>query len=262
VLWLLILRGVSIEFRSFEDNTLWREFWDTVFAFASTLLAIVLGTALGNVVRGVPLDPTGYFAIPLFTNFLPGRRPGVFDWYTLLVGFFTLVLLAGHGALYLTWKTTGPVHERSKAQARQLWQIVVPAWIMVSIATAIVQREAFTNLVARPWSIVLVLLMFAGLGGVFYFERKGRELAAFLSSSAFILGLLAATMSGNYPFWLRSSINPTNGLTAAKTATSSYSMQVGLTWWTIGMILTGSYFFYLFHSTRGKVTMGAGEHGY
>src|SRR5271163_3448619 len=59
VLWLLILRGVSIEFRSHEENPLWREFWDTVFALASALLAVVFGTALGNIVRGVPLDRTG-----------------------------------------------------------------------------------------------------------------------------------------------------------------------------------------------------------
>src|SRR6516225_1580612 len=68
VLWLLILRGVAIEFRSQQENPLWREFWDTTFAFSSALLAIVLGTALGNVVRGVPVDATGFFAIPLFTN--------------------------------------------------------------------------------------------------------------------------------------------------------------------------------------------------
>src|SRR6202040_2422617 len=72
VLWLLILRGVAIELRSRQENPLWREFWDTTFALSSGLLAIVLGAALGNVIRGVPLDGSGFFAIPLFTNFLPG----------------------------------------------------------------------------------------------------------------------------------------------------------------------------------------------
>jgi hypothetical protein len=80
VLWLLILRGVAIESRSRQENPLWREFWDTTFSLASALLAVVLGTALGNVVRGVPLDSTGSFFIPLFTDLQPGERPGVFDW--------------------------------------------------------------------------------------------------------------------------------------------------------------------------------------
>ena len=99
VLWLLILRGIAIESRSHQENPLWREFWDTTFSLSSALLALVLGAALGNVVRGVPLDATGSFAIPLFTDFQPGVHPGVFDWYTALVGAFTLCVLAGHGAL-------------------------------------------------------------------------------------------------------------------------------------------------------------------
>src|SRR4051812_27277654 len=93
VLWLLILRGIAIESRSHQANPLWREFWDAVFSFASTLLAIVLGTSLGNLIRGVPVDETGLFAMPLFTDFSPGNQPGIFDWYTTLVGLFTLCVL-------------------------------------------------------------------------------------------------------------------------------------------------------------------------
>src|SRR5271167_5210199 len=86
VLWLLILRGIAIESRSHQENPLWREFWDTTFSLSSAVLAVVLGAALGNVVRGVPLDATGFFAMPLFTDFQPGAHPGVFDWYTVLAG--------------------------------------------------------------------------------------------------------------------------------------------------------------------------------
>src|SRR5580704_7510402 len=68
VLWLLILRGIAIEARSHHENPLWREFWDTVFSLSSVLLAVVLGTSLGNVVRGVPVDESGFFAMPLFTD--------------------------------------------------------------------------------------------------------------------------------------------------------------------------------------------------
>ena len=82
VLWLLILRGVAIEFRSHQDHPLWREFWDTVFMLASALLAVVFGTTLGNLIRGVPLGEEGLRGMPLFTNFLIGREPGILDWYT------------------------------------------------------------------------------------------------------------------------------------------------------------------------------------
>jgi cytochrome bd ubiquinol oxidase subunit II len=262
VLWLLILRGVAIGFRSHQENPLWREFWDSVFSLASALLAVVFGTSLGNIVRGVPLDKTGLSGMPLFTRFLPGKDPGIFDWYTTLVGLFTLALLAGHGALFLVWRTTGPVQERSRLAARRVWRAVVPLWVVVTLATAWIQPDIFANLLARPWSIVLVLLMFAGIWGVFKYPSDGRELAAFLSSAAFLLGMMAATMVGNYPFWLRSTVDPASGLTAANTAAASYGLQVALLWFAVGITLAVGYFVNLFRSIRGKVGEDADGHGY
>jgi cytochrome bd ubiquinol oxidase subunit II len=260
VLWLLILRGVAIEFRSHQDNPLWREFWDTVFSVASVLLAIVFGASLGNLVRGVPLGKDGLAGLPLFTNFLPGRQPGIFDWYTTLVGLFALVALAGHGAMFLAWRTTGAVQERSLAYGLKAWWIALPVWITVTVSTALVQREVFTNLVARPWSILFVILSLGGFGAVFYFLKQGRELAAFVSSSIFLFGLLGATMIGNYPFWLRSTIDPTYSLSALNTAAAAHGLRVALVWWTVGIILVGCYFINLFRSIRGKVLADADAH--
>jgi cytochrome d ubiquinol oxidase subunit II len=262
VLWLLILRGVAIGFRSHQENPLWHEFWDTVFSLASALLAVVFGTSLGNIVRGVPLNRQGLSGIPLFTSLLPGKEPGLFDWYTALVGLFTLALLAGHGALFLVWRTTGQVHERSRLVARQVWRGVVPLWVLVTLATAWIQPEIFSKPLARPWSIVLVLIMLAGIWGVFRFPDTGQELAAFLSSSAFLLGLMSATMAGNYPFWLRSTLDPSYSLTAANSASASYGLQVALLWFAVGITLATGYFVNLFRSIRGKVAEDANGHGY
>jgi cytochrome d ubiquinol oxidase subunit II len=260
VLWLLILRGVAIESRSQQANPLWREFWDTTFAIASALLAVVLGTSLGNVVRGVPIDATGWFAMPLFTNFRLGPQPGIFDWYTTLVGIFTLCVLSAHGAIYLAWKTSGIVQSRSRNWARTAWLVTVPLWALVTGATAQIQPIVFTNLLSRPWSLGFVVLMFAGFYGVFHFLKREqeRDLAAFLSSSAFLLGVLGATMVGNYPFWLRSTLDPAHSLTAVNAAARMHALQVGVVWWTIGIILVGAYFVHLFRSFRGKANADAG----
>ena len=86
VLWLLILRGISIELRDHVDNPLWRGLWGTVFGIASGILALVFGIALGNVVRGVPLDQSGYFFLPLWIDFSATGHAGIVDWYTLLIG--------------------------------------------------------------------------------------------------------------------------------------------------------------------------------
>ncbi len=262
VLWLLILRGIAIAFRSHQDNPLWHEFWDTTFSVSSALLAVVLGTSLGNVVRGVPLDATGYFAIPLFTDFRTGVRAGIFDWYTALVGIFALCVLAGHGAFYLVWKTSGPVQDRSRAWGRTTWRAVLPLWVLVTLATIWVQPQVFTNLIVRPWFLGFGLLMLGGfLGGLLFLDRR-RELATFLSSTSFLLGLLGATLAGNYPFWLRSTIDPAYSLTATNAAAETYGLRAALIWWIIGITLAAGYFVYVFRSFRGKVSSGAEGHGY
>src|ERR1700738_4417122 len=86
VLWLLILRGVSFEFRRHLTHATWVSFWDGVFFLASLLLAVFYGAALGNVVRGVPLDNQGRFFEALWTNFQPAGETGILDWYTILAG--------------------------------------------------------------------------------------------------------------------------------------------------------------------------------
>ncbi|HLP30028.1 MAG TPA: cytochrome d ubiquinol oxidase subunit II, partial [Geothrix sp.] len=82
VLWTLLLRGISIEFRSHLHDGMWRSFWDGTFAFASILLPVLFGAALGNVLRGVPMNQAGEFNIPLFTHFGTANPVGILDWYT------------------------------------------------------------------------------------------------------------------------------------------------------------------------------------
>src|ERR1700684_1588456 len=82
VLWLLILRGISIEFRNHVKSPVWAPLWDVVFCGSSAFLAIFFGAALGNVVRGVPIDRAGDFFLPLWTSFTLGANPGILDWYT------------------------------------------------------------------------------------------------------------------------------------------------------------------------------------
>jgi cytochrome d ubiquinol oxidase subunit II len=258
VLWLLILRGVAIEFRSHQDNPLWREFCDTIFMVSSALLAVVFGATLGNLIRGVPLTEEGLRGMPLFTNFLPGREPGILDWYTGLVGLFTLVALAVHGALYLAWRTTGPVRERSVAFAREAWKAALVLWAAATASTAWVRPDLFWALASRPWALVFVALAFGGAWGAFRYPRLGRDLAGFLSSSAFLLGMLAATLAAQYPFWLRSTLDVSQSLTALNSASDHYGLRVALTWWPVGSALAAVYFTFLFRWMSGKVGVEPG----
>ena len=86
VLWLLMGRGIALEFRHHVDHAVWKPFWDFVFSVSGALLALLLGMTLGNVVRGVPIDASGQFFVPLWTGFDPAPPTGFVDWYTLLAG--------------------------------------------------------------------------------------------------------------------------------------------------------------------------------
>src|SRR5260370_18414852 len=100
VLWLLILRGTSIEFRNHIISRVWDPFWDFLFCASSLLLAIFFGAALANVARGVPLDASGYFFEPLWTDFPLGEQPAIWYCSSLLVAVLSLLCLPTHAACY------------------------------------------------------------------------------------------------------------------------------------------------------------------
>src|ERR1700676_1957386 len=124
VLWLLIMRGVAIELRMQIAMGVWKSFFDGLFFFSSSLLAILYGAALANVVRGVPLQPDGYFFLPLWTNWRVGPHPGILDWYTVIGGVVALVALTLHGANYVALKTSGDMNSRARTLARRLWGLL------------------------------------------------------------------------------------------------------------------------------------------
>ena len=141
VLWLLILRGTSVEFRSHVAAPLWAAFWDVVFSMSSLLLAIFFGAALGNVVRGVPLDASGKFFEPLWTNFLPGANAGILDWYTVLVGMAALAALTMHGGLWVALKTSGELSARASRLAATVWWLVALLTVAITIASFKLQPQ-------------------------------------------------------------------------------------------------------------------------
>jgi cytochrome d ubiquinol oxidase subunit II len=172
VLWLLILRGSSIEFRNHVKSAVWDPFWDFLFCASSLLLAVFYGAALANVVRGVPLDASGYFFEPLWTDFRLGEETGILDWYTILVGVLVLLALVMHGSLWVQLKTLGAVNDRAGKLSARVWWGVVALTAIVTAVTFEVQPQVKENFLTWPWGFVLPLIAVAGLAeGVFCFLR-------------------------------------------------------------------------------------------
>ncbi|MFZ4622416.1 MAG: cytochrome d ubiquinol oxidase subunit II, partial [Bacteroidota bacterium] len=196
VLWLMMLRGLGIELRHHIDNPLWKTFWDGSFAIGSGLLAIFLGAALGNVVRGVPLNADGYFFEPLWTSFTVQPEAGILDWFTVLMGIVGFSTLSVHGANYLAMKTEGNVQTRARQYCSYaVWGVLVTS-IAAFFSASSIRPEILNNYTEHWWGNIFPLLGAAGLTGMFIFNKQQRDVKAFLSSSIFIGGMLASTAFG------------------------------------------------------------------
>ena len=253
VLWLLMLRGVAIELRSLIPSPVWSAFWDGLFFLGSALLAIFYGAALANVLRGVPLDQSGYFFEPLWTDWNPySLTPGILDWYTVLIGLLSLTTLAMHGANYIAVKTENEVNARARRIARLAWVATIVLSVPSTIATFSVQPHIAASFISRPWGFIFPIIALIGLVGMGYNTIRQHDMAAFLSSGAFILGMLTSSAYGLYPLVLPA-VHPANSLTIDNASASQYGLAVGLAWWIVAMILAAIYFILTYRLFRGKV---------
>ncbi|MEZ5354631.1 MAG: cytochrome d ubiquinol oxidase subunit II [Bryobacteraceae bacterium] len=250
VLWLLILRGIAIEFRNHIESPVWTPLWDVVFAGASTLLAVFFGAALGNVIRGVPLDDRREFFLPLWTDFTPGGEVGILDWYTVPVGLLTAAALLLHGALWVQLKTTGPVHDRAAAIANPAAAIAAVLTAAVTVLTFAVQPQLAANLAAHPWGALLPLIAVGGLIGVALLraDERGR----FLSSCFYLGGMLSSAAFGLFPNVLPG-VGGAASLTVYNAAAPAHGLRIGLFWWIPGVLIAIAYAFFLYGKFSGKV---------
>jgi cytochrome d ubiquinol oxidase subunit II len=260
VLWLLILRGIAIEFRNHLEGPAWTPAWDVVLCGSSGLLAVFFGAALGNVVRGVPLDARGRFFLPLWVDLGLGGEPGILDVYTILVGATSLVALVLHGALWVRLKTEGDLRARAERVARGAFWAALGLTAAVTLATFAVQPSVGRNLARWPWGAVFPALALAGLVATRVFLGRGSELRPFLASSAYLVGMMASAAFGLYPHVLPAIGDPALGLSVDNAASSPYALGVGLVWFVPGMLLVVAYFAHTYRRFAGKVA-GDGSHG-
>ncbi len=254
VLWLLILRGIGIELRMHLDSVVWRGLFDGCFALSSLLLIIFYGAALGNVVRGVPLNKEGYFFLPLWTNWRPGSDPGILDWYTVIAGVVALIALTIHGAHYVAVKTVGDLNQRARRIATRLWPVLVLITLVSLWSTLSIRPEVLTNYRRYPVLYVIPAAVALSLIAMFLHNRRGNDKGAFLSSSAYLIFMLVGAAAAVYPNLLVSTTDPALNITVYNAASSRYSLSFGLVWWSFGMALALGYFVFIYRMFRGKIT--------
>lgn len=243
VLFALILRAVSFEFRSRVESPGWRKMWDYIFFVGSLIPALLTGVAVGNVIRGVPLNEQMEFIGNFFTLLNP---------FSLLVGLTGLAMFITHGAIYLVMKTNGPVAERARRWANGAWVALLVLAILTSIFAAVDVPQRFVNASRQPliWVIPILTLIFMGLTR--WSLAKGKPGYAFLFSALTIVGLMGIFGAGNYPYLLPASNVAEYGLTIYNASSSRLTLMTMLLIALVGMPVVLAYTAYIYYVFRGK----------
>lgn len=252
VLWTILLRGIGLELRSHLRDAMWRAFWDVVFQGASASLALLLGVALGCVLRGFPIEADGYFSLELFSLASPKRGVGVIDGYTLTTGVLALLLITQHGGRFLAMRATGDVAVRATRIAQRLTLPIVATWIAVSALTYVYAHDAVVTFSSRAWAWPFAILAVGGLFLGWHFTRKNAHERAFLASCVTILALLGIAAASMHPILLRSTTTAPS-LTIVNASNPDSALGLGLRWWGFAFVLVVAYFVNLARIHRGHV---------
>ena len=262
VLWLLILRGVSIELRGYSNDPLWRTFFDGLFTFSSILLTIFFGAALGNVVRGVPIGADNYFFLPLWTNWHTGTTPGILDWYTILGGILALAALSLHGALYLALKTEGHLELRTLYFARRAWIATVALTVIGIPATVLARPASLDNYIGHPVALLVPVAIVVSLSMMRLTMAARSRLLSFLASCGYLSSMLIGAATGLFPVLLPAVGGQGQDITIARAISGPNTLRVGLAWWSVGICLAMMYFGIVYWLFRGKVPTDADGYGH
>ncbi len=244
ILFALILRGVSFEFRHQVDSPVWRKVWETCLFIGSVLPAILFGVAFANIFKGIPIDQEGVFHGNLFTLLNP---------YGLLGGALFLVLFLQHGAVWLSIKTEGDLQKRSVNAANKIWPVLLTAAVIFLIASFFA-TDLYDNYLACPALFIVCIITVAALLGIKIFLKKGAYFKAWFSSSLTIVGATFFGIIGLFPNMFPSSIDPAFSLTARNASSSPLTLTIILIVVLIFIPVVICYQIWTYNLFKGKVT--------
>jgi cytochrome bd ubiquinol oxidase subunit II len=210
VLVALIGRGVSFEFTRKIDNPRWRSAWRWSLTVGSTLIPFLLGTALGDLLHGLPINSSHDYTGSFWGLLVP---------YGLYTGLTVTVLCLFLGAAYLTLKTEEALHDRVARLSGGLgWlaALITFGWLTWS------HVGLSTGFVPKP---IDALALVAVLGGAWFAESRS-EGWAFAAAATAIGSVVASIFFELFPRVMVSSTNSAYSLTVSNSASPSYTLKV------------------------------------
>ena len=221
LLFSLIVRGVSFEFRSKLDSSAWKKSWDTAIIVSSFLPALLFGVAFGNIFKGIPM--TNDFAAIKFSY--DGTLIGLLNPYGLLTGVLFVLLFAVHGSLYAAIKTTGDLSKRGAELADKLWLpllVVAVAFLGYTYPAT----KLYDNFLKAPALLIVPLIAVVSLLLVKVFVVKGSCHKAFLFSCLTIVFVVFTGVTGLFPNLIPSNIDSASNLTIFNSSSSLLTLQI------------------------------------
>ncbi len=249
VLFALIFRAVSLEYRNKEDSSAWRKGWDLGFWLGSVLPALLLGVALGNILRGLPLDSQMNFTGNFFTLLNP---------YALLIGLVGLGMFVTHGALFLCLRTDGELAQLAKAWANRAWWFYLIILMVTHVITVITQPHLLSNYMAVPVLWLIPVLGIFAVVMIKVFLAKARLGLAFVFSSLAIAFHMATSGAGLFPNMVPGLNDPDLSITISSASSSSLTLTVMLVMALVGMPFVLGYTIWVYRTFAGKVEADSG----
>jgi cytochrome d ubiquinol oxidase subunit II len=215
VLFFLILRVLSFEWREKSETKRWRTIWTWANAIGSFGASLIWGVGLANLLYGVPIDSKGDFS---------GGFSDLFSVYTVLGGLSIVVLFAYHGATYLTIRTTGDLCERAAATARRLAlaaAVVGAAFLVWTVAVAHDRNDKGIFPPVLPAALGVVALLLA-----LVFVARRQSGWAFTATAGAAVLWVATLFTSLYPRVMVSSTDFANSLTVDNASSAHYTLAV------------------------------------
>jgi len=221
LLFSLIVRGVSFEFRGKLDGARWKKAWDNSWVVSSLLVALLLGVAFGNIFMGIPMKND--FTALTFKH--EGGLLSLLNPYGLVTGALFVMLFAVHGALYVAIKTTGDIAVRAGALASRLWiPLLVVAVVFLGLTAPF--TRLYDNFLAAPVLLIIPIVAVSSLVLIRVSAGKGLFGRAFLFSCLTIVFVVFTGVAGLFPNLLPSNIDPASNLTIYNSSSSLMTLQI------------------------------------
>jgi cytochrome d ubiquinol oxidase subunit II len=244
LLFALIIRGVSIEFRGKGDSARWKRGWDIGIGVGSFLPALLLGVAFGNIFKGLAMDGAGYH----------GSLISLLNPYGLVTGLLFVMLFLVHGALYLTVKTTNNLSERAANAAKRMWPVLLGVAVVFLIATAFATK-LYDNYLASPPLLIVPIIAVGALMGMRIFMAQGAYLRAFTLSCVTVVMVVFTGVIGLFPNLIPSSLDPAFSLTIYNSSSSPYTLKIMTVVAVIFVPIIIAYKIWVYRIFRSRISM-------